>query len=343
VQGIAAVLLLAGEARIWQLAALAAAGGAALGFYLPASSGLLPQTVPAAELRQANAINRAGSNAATIGGAALGGLVTGIVGPGWALAADALSFAIAGALRAGMRFPAAAPPAALDDRHATEPAAGRAPQASFLDDLVTGWREFTSRRWLWAVVAQFTIVAAASAAGLNVLGPFVAHASLGGARAWGFLVAAYACGAVAGSLSMIRFRPRRILLIALLAIPPYALLLFALAVPLPLPFDITAAVIAGACVEVYSVNWATALQQEIPPEKLSRVSAYDALGSYALTPVGTALAGPLAAAFGAAAVLTAGGALIAILPFLVLLVPDVRHMRRATASSAHVDAKSSSA
>ena len=117
----------------------------------------------------------------------------------------------------------------------------------------------------------------------------------------------------------------------------------ALAVPLPLPLDITAAVIAGGCVEVYSVNWATALQQEIPPEKLSRVSAYDALGSYALTPVGTALAGPLAAAFGTAVVLTAGGALIAILPFLVLLVPDVRHMRRATTSSAYVDVKNSSA
>jgi hypothetical protein len=163
---------------------------------------------------------------------------------------------------------------------------------------------------------------------IDVLGPLVAHASLGGASAWGFLVAAYAVGAVAGSLTMIRFRPRRIVSAAMLAIPPYSLLLFALAVPLPLPLDLAAAALAGACVEVYSVNWATTLQQEIPPDKLSRVSAYDTLGGYALTPVGTAVAGPLAAAFGTTVVMTAGGALIAILPLLILLVPDVRRMRR---------------
>jgi MFS family permease len=312
-QGTAAALLVTGEARVWQLIVLVAAGGAALGFYLPASSGLLPQTVPASDLAQANAINRAGGNAAAIGGSALGGLVAGTAGPGWALAADALSFALAGALRAGMRFP---------------PSAASTNGDAFLGDLVAGWREFTSRRWLWPVVTQFAIVVAVSAGMIDVLGPLVAHASLGGASAWGFLVTAYAVGAVAGSLTMIRFRPRRIVSAAMLAIPPYSLLLFALAVPLPLPLDLAAAVLAGACVEVYSVNWATALQQEIPPDKLSRVSAYDTLGGYALTPVGTVVAGPLAAAFGTAVVMAAGGALIAILPLLILLVPDVRRMRR---------------
>jgi hypothetical protein len=78
------------------------------------------------------------------------------------------------------------------------------------------------------------------------------------------------------------------------------------------------------------VSWATALQQEIPPEKLSRVSSYDALGNYALTPVGTAIAGPLAATFGTSAVLAAGGAIVVLLPILVLLVPEVRHMQRNT-------------
>lgn len=317
VQGTAAALLLTGDARVWQLVALAALGGTALGFYLPAASGLLPQTVPAAKLAQANAVNRAGSSMAAICGAALGGVVTGTAGPGWALAADALSFALAGALRAGMRLPSTSPA-----QRPTSP----------VSDLVAGWREFTSRRWLWTVVAQFAVVVGVSAGTLEVLGPFVAHASLGGARAWGLMVAVYATGAVAGSLVMVRFRPRRILVAAMLAVPPYSLLLFALAVPLPLPADLAAAALAGGCVEVFTVNWATVLQQEIPPGKLSRVSAYDALGNYALTPAGTMAAGPLAAAFGTTAVLAAGGMLIALLPFLVLLVPDVRRMRRAAAT-----------
>src|SRR3984885_1405160 len=98
-QAIAAVLLLTGQARVWQLATLAAAGGVGFGFCYPAAQGLLPQTVQASELAQANALFRTGRNAASIGGAALGGILTGLAGPGWALAADAATFAPAAALR----------------------------------------------------------------------------------------------------------------------------------------------------------------------------------------------------------------------------------------------------
>jgi MFS family permease len=311
-QGTSAALVLTGHARVWQLAALAAAGGAGIGFYYPAAQGLLPQTVPAGQRPQANAMDRTGRNAAEIGGAALGGLLVGLAGPGWGLAIDAASFAAAGALRTGMRFPAL-PPA-------------RAP--SMLHDLREGWQEFTSRRWLWIIVAQFAVVVAVAAATIDVLGPLVAHSRLGGAQSWGFIVAAYAAGAVAGGLVMIRFRPRQILVAAMLSVPAFSLLLFALAVPLPVPLDVAAAILSGGCLEVLSVSWATTLQQEIPPEKLSRVSSYDALGNYALTPVGTAIAGPLAGAFGTTAVLAAGGALVVVLPILVLLVPEVRQMRR---------------
>jgi hypothetical protein len=79
---------------------------------------------------------------------------------------------------------------------------------------------------------------------------------------------------------------------------------------------------------VFTVCWATTLQQEIPPDKLSRIVSYDALGGIALTPVATAVAGPAAAAVGTAAVLIVAGALVATLPALVLLTPEVRHIRR---------------
>jgi MFS family permease len=310
--GTSATLVLSGHARVWQLAALAAAGGAGLGFYYPAAQGLLPQTVPASQRAQANALDRTGRNAASIAGAALGGLLIAIAGPGWGLAVDAASYLVAGALRTGMRFPS------------LPPARGR----NVIGDLREGWQEFTSRRWLWTIVAQFTVVCAVYAATVNVLGPLVAHSRLDGARSWGFIVAAYGAGAIAGGLVMIRFRPRRILLAAMLSIPAYSVLLFALAVPLPVPLDMAAAVLAGGCLELFSVSWLTTMQQEIPPMRLSRVSSYDALGNYALTPAGTAIAGPLASAFGTTAVLAAGGALMVLLPALVLLVPEVRHLRR---------------
>ena len=311
-QGAAAALVLTGHARVWQLAALAAAGGAGFGFYYPAAQGLLPQTVPDSQRAQANALYRTGRSGASIGGAALGGLITGLAGPGWALAADAASFTAAAALRAAMRFQRL-PPA-----HAP----------GMLRDLREGWDEFTSHRWLWPIVTQFAVVTGVYAAAMSVLGPLVAHSSLGGARSWGLITAAYAAGAVAGGLVMTRYRPRRLLVAAMLSVPAYSLLLFALAVPLPVPLDLAAALAAGGSLEVFTICWATTMQQEVPPEKLSRVASYDALGSIALTPAATAVAGAATTTIGTARVLTAGGALVAILPALTLLIPEVRHMRR---------------
>jgi predicted MFS family arabinose efflux permease len=311
-QAASAGLLLAGHARVWELAALAAARGVGSGFYLPAAEGLLPHTVPADQRAPANALDRIGRNSGQIGGAALGGVLVGLAGPGWGLAADAVSFAVAGALRAGMRFPAL-------------PAA---PRAGLVHELREGWRDFISRRWLWAIVAEFAFVVAILAGTQSVLGPLVADAHLGGARSWGLILAAEGLGAVLGGFVMIRFRPRRMLLAASLAVPADSLFFLALAVPLPVPVIAATAFAAGASVEVFSVNWATTMQQEIPPAMLSRLSSYDALGSFALAPVGTAVAGPLAASFGTSAVLTAGAILVVLLTAAVLLVPEVRNMQR---------------
>ena len=309
-----AFLVLTGGAHVWELMALAAARGVGSGFFFPASEGLLPQTVPADQRAQANAMDRIGRNGGQIGGAALGGVLVGLAGPGWGLAVDAMSFAIAGALRAGMHFPALPP----------------VPTSGMLHDMREGWRDFISRRWLWTIVLEFGFIVAILTATTSVLGPIVAHSHLGGARNWGLILAAYAIGAVLGGFVMLKLRPRRMLLAASLSVPADSVFLFALAAPLAVPLIAAAALLAGGCLQVFSVNWATTMQQEIPPAMLSRLSAYDALGSLALAPAGTAVAGPLASIFGTPAVLTTGGILIVLLTAAVLLVPEVRHMQRQT-------------
>jgi hypothetical protein len=61
--------------------------------------------------------------------------------------------------------------------------------------------------------------------------------------------------------------------------------------------------VTGAAIEVFGVSLMTALHQEIPEDKLSRVSAYDWFGSIAMVPIATALAGrPSEDAFRACAV-----------------------------------------
>lgn len=307
-----AALVLGGQARVWELMALAAVRGTGLGFYFPAAQGLLPQTVPAAHLSQANAMDRMGRNVSLITGSAFGGVLVGFAGPGWGLVLDAVSYAVAALLRAGMRMPAV-----------TSGTGGR-----MLHELREGWREFISRRWLWAVVVEFSFLVAIFTGADGVLGPVIADARLGGARSWGIVLAAQSAGAVVGGLVMIRFRPARLLLTASLGVVPMAGLLFALAVPLAVPLVAAAAFAAGACIELFGVNWATAMQQEIPPGMLSRVSSYDALGSWALAPVGIVVAGPLAVTLGTPVVLVAGGVLVIVLTGAVLCVPEVRDLRR---------------
>ena len=146
-------------------------------------------------------------------------------------------------MRAWMRFPP------------LPPAAG----TSVLRELREGWRAFTSRRWLWAVVVQFSLVNAIFAGALGVLGPVIADDHLGGARSWGLILAAEAAGAVLGATIMVRYRPARLVLAASLAVPVLALPLLALAVPLSVPVIAAAALVAGVAVEVLEVNWVTAM------------------------------------------------------------------------------------
>lgn len=315
-QLIAAVLLLTGTANVLWLVVLTALRGFGLGVYIPAAAGLLPQTVRADQLPQANAISRVCRATAQIVGAGFGGVLVALIGPGWGLAVDAGSYLLAGVMRAAMRFPDL--PALKND-------------SGIVQDLRAGWREFTSRRWLWVIVLQISCVTAAYQGTISVLGPLVANDHFDGARTWGLITAATAVGGLCGGLTLLRYHPSRILLTASLACLPLAALLFALAVPLPLVLIVITAFFGGVGIEFFVVNQSLAIQQEIPPDMLSRVFAYDALGSYALAPIGITIAGPLAMSFSVGPVLLGGAVLIVLLTLSTQFVPEIRQLRRKAA------------
>ena len=74
--------------------------------------------------------------------------------------------------------------------------------------------------------------------------------------------------------------------------------------------------------------WDTTMQQEIPQDRLSRLAAYDALGSLFLTPLGLAAAGPIAAVVGTRATFIGAAVLIVVATALVFLARDVRTLER---------------
>ncbi|MBK3564400.1 MFS transporter [Streptomyces sp. MBT62] len=315
-----AVLVLAGEPRLWQMMLLTALGGTGQAFFGPAAEGMLMSTVSGEQASKAFAVFRTAMQGASLGGAALGGALVAAVGPGWVLALDAAMFAVAGALRSF-----------LDVSHIPV----RAPGGGMLADLRDGWREFIGRPWLWSVVLAFSVANAVVGAADGVYGPLVARDSLGGAGPWGLALAAFGAGTVAGALLMTRWKPRRLLLAGMLCIFPLALPSAALAIPVPVGVLCVVMFVAGATVEVFGVSWMTALHQEIPEEKLSRIAAYDWLGSIALMPVAAAAAGPAESAFGRTAALWGCTALVALVTAGALCVPEVRNLRRRTGPTAH--------
>ena len=200
--------------------------------------------------------------------------------------------------------------------------------SNFFADLSLGWREFTSRTWLWAVVLQFGVVNAVEQGSSGVLGPAISKEHFSGALGWGLILAAESAGLIAGGLILLRRRPQQILLVATFGVLLTLPLLLALAAPLPFVAVLGFAFLAGIGVETFAILWDTAMQQEIPADRLSRVYSYDALGSWALVPLGYAIAGPVSEAIGTRPTLMGAAALSLLATVSVLFVPEVRHLRR---------------
>ncbi|MFE2744891.1 MFS transporter [Streptomyces scopuliridis] len=305
-----AAMILTGYAPLWALCALAVLAGTATALFLPALEGVVPLIVPESALQRANGILRIGTNSATLLGLALSGVTVAFVGAGWALAWNAVSFVASAVLVNGLRL-------------ARRPRAASSGWA----DLRDGWYEFSSRQWLWVVVAQYALVVAAINAMVGVLGPLAANDHLGGARAWSLIVAAQALGMLAGAGIATRIRVRRPLLVAVLATFPFAAPMILLGAHAPIWSIAAAMFCSGVANDIFGVLWVTTIQREVPEEALSRVSAYDLFGSLAFAPLGLLVAGPAAARFGTGPALAGCAALVVVATGAALLSPQIRSLR----------------
>jgi predicted MFS family arabinose efflux permease len=320
-QAVLGILLVGGWAHIWQLVVLQAVHGAATAFFRPASTGIVPQTVSAPRLQQANALMWGAVGTAGFAGPAVAGVLLTVAGAGWALLLDALTFGISAWLLARLRLP---------QRQL-------APRESFVRELLAGWREVVSRRWLWASIVCFALFQLLVIASMSVLAPLVAKRSLGGHAAYALIVAAFGIGAILGNLAALHVRPRRPLVVSYLLCAASTPSLFLLAFAVPAPLIASSELVAGLCIGVAGVLYETTLQQQVPTEAFGRVASWDWMGSTALRPIGLAVMGPLAAAVGVRPVL-AGSATIVLLSLAALLaVPEVRAMRSRGAAPAHVE------
>ncbi len=306
-----AALILAGALRIWELIAIEAAFGAAQAFFQPAYSGLLPQTVSEALIPDARALTQFVEELAFLVGPALAtGLVLGI-GAWEAFALDAATFVISAVLLSRVR------PRARGEVKEEE---------SVAHELRAGWREVRSRAWVWVTIASFSGALLFVYSQWYALAPVIARDVYGGAGVFGLLEAVAGAGAVIGALTGIKWKPERPLRAGLMMVMAWPLEngLFALGAPLPLVAVCSFATGFGFALLI--IWWETALARHIPAHALSRVSAYDWMGSAALLPVGYLVAGPLASVFGARTVLGAGSVIGLVVLALALVPKSTREL-----------------
>jgi MFS family permease len=320
-QAAAAGLLLTDHASIASLMALEAVNGASSAFIFPASAGLLPQTVPPADLQAANVVLRMATTAALVAGTSAGGVVVATVGPGSALVVDAATFFVGALCFALVRLPSG------ETVPAGSVPASSVPTSNVLRELREGWTAFRSRTWLWVVVLAFTVINAVEAAGWSTLGPAIADDTFGRAG-WGFVLGAQTLGMFVCGALLLRLRFRRPLLAGMIGMLVYVPVMFVLAAEPAVLLLVVASLVGGAALEVFGLGWDLSMQQHVPPHMLSRVYAYDGLGSVVAIPIGQVVAGPLAAGLGLHDAVVALATLAMVAAAVPLCVPAVRRLER---------------
>ena len=306
-----AVLLITGHAQLWQLVVQAVLYSFAEGFFTPASGALVPQTVSAPHLQQANALMGLSRSATQVGGPAIAGVLVAVLGPGWVFGIDAVTFVVSAISLALLRVPRVA----------------GSVRSSFWRELKDGLDAVTTRMWCLLNLGAHALWNFGFAAFL-VLGPIVAKQHLGGASAWGLIGASLGAGAVIGGLIALRIKPSRPLIVANLVGIPSALQLIALAVPLPTAAIMAVCVLGWAGLTLLNAVWFATVPQLIPADVLARATSFDWLLSIIAMPVGFAVSGPVADHIGIQPTLVAAAAIMAVPLLLIVLVPSVRSVRR---------------
>jgi MFS family permease len=326
----------AGRPALWVFVLLAWLEGTGEAFFMPALDALTVEIAPRDQLGNANALFGLATSATRIAGPALGGLLVALTSPGAVVAADAASYAVSvlalglltvpGGTAGGTAGGTGGGTAGGTAGGTGGGTAGGTPagRRALWRDMAEGWTEFRSRTWLWATTVQFAFFNLITWAPWMLLGPVMGRAYLGGAAVWGAIMGVQGAGAITAGLLSLGRRPRRPIVVATIGTFCYALPDVPMALHASAMWVAAAAFCCGAGSAVSGTFSGTAMQQQVPPELIARVSALNIFPAYGIGVIGYAIDGPLAAAFGPAAIFGVGAVYGLLSSAVVLTLPSVR-------------------
>jgi len=192
VVGLLAILVLSGRVELWMLYPFALFFGAVDAFFWPAQGTIVPMLVDENDLPAANGLTQGSQQLTGLIGPALAGVFVAAVGTGWAFGLDAASFAVAALaiyLIVGGRRPTST---------------GEA-EPGLLRTIATGvgyaWRDPAVRSLLILSAAMNFALSGPITVGLAWMAD---NKFDGGASAFGFMLAAFGAGALAGAIAEAR-------------------------------------------------------------------------------------------------------------------------------------------
>ncbi|OLF09751.1 MFS transporter [Actinophytocola xinjiangensis] len=297
-----------GTPDLWLIITVMALSGVCTAAFQPGYASVIPRV--AVDVQKANAAIRVAEALVAVAGPAAAGLILSVAPVSVVLAIDTATYALSAVFLLLMRLRIPRPEST----------------ASFRRDLVQGWHEFRSRRWLWNVIVIYMLFQVTVNGPSLTLGPSLITLDHG-ERTLGFVMATFGAGAVLGGLAAARFRPRYPLRAGAIAMVGGAFSLLALALHLPPPLIAAGYLLHGVAGAFWLVMFHSSVQTHIPPDVLGRVHAYDVAGSLVMRPVGQTAAGPAALWVGAAPVLFFSTAMLLVTVGLLLAAPAVRGLR----------------
>lgn len=306
-----------GHVPLWVMLVANINFGLMAGIWYPAFSGALPAVVPDEALQRANGITAFVSNGAMITGAAFSGILISAYGATAALFVDAITFTISGLILMPMIH--------------LNPARDQS-AASPLDDFKYGWKVFLSYPWIVIVVIGSSFWVMSWAMAENVIGPLISLREFNGAKSWAIVITCESIGYLIGSLVGYKIKvkyPMRFLMIITWSLSIY---IWTLVSPQKLWVIAASAMVWGVALELWGTLWNTAMARQVPRDVLSRVSAFDWLGTNLCRPLGLLLAGPVMAWLGTRRALEVLTIFTAAIVALVLLSKDVRNMEMPTST-----------
>lgn len=316
IQAVVALLAFSALLEVWHVYLAGLLFGLTDAFFQPAYAALVPEIVPAADLPSANSLTSLSTQAARVVGPALGAAIIAAGGTAAAFAIDAASFFVSTACLVPLVWWGGTRPvvAAAESR------------SSILRDVGEGFRTVLASPWLWITLCVLAVTNMMLAGPYSVALPFLIDEQYGGdVNLLGLLYAVFPIGYVLGGIWLGRMRHiRRRGMLAHGGLIVAGLGMLIIGLPIPFPLKLVAALCNGAGLEVLNLIWYNSMPELVPNDRLGRVSSIDLLVSYALLPVGYALAGWTTNAFGAATACILGGGITIVAASLSLVHPAIR-------------------